>query len=236
MKKIFAIFGICMVILLATGVIAETISDTNIGFSTDIEDMIKEIAETKGIAKEEIKEIKKVDFNNLPDEVKIENIDETNIAMYQIDSGDNKPIYIITVSDEKFEQTIEKVFSHRMLLNYGSSNEISETQFLESATGVKGSLEKGYVMIRDGSITGLSTNLEILEIVENSEVEIIVYKNKEKVGFRKSFITSGIKSDFDIQSEEIVMFEAGDIISIEININGQAIVKDITTLIEIAVE
>ena len=44
-----------------------------------------------------------------------------------------------------------------------------DSTFLNTGTGVEASLEKGYVMMRSGSITGLSTNLEVLS--GNGEIE-----------------------------------------------------------------
>jgi len=228
MKKIFAVLGIFIVIL-AVGVFAETA-----GLSPNVEEAIKKVTESKGINESQIKDIQQVDFNNLPDEVKIANIDKTNIAMYQVDYGDEKPIYVITVSNEAFQKTVEAT-ANKMFLDFGYSKEFKESTFLLTPTGVQTNSEKGYVMIRDGSITGISTNLE-LSSKGAGEVEVIIYKNGEQVGFRNSFSTegsSGVKSDYDSQSEGVVTFEKGDIISAYVKINGDVNVKDVITLIEI---
>ena len=88
--------------------------------------------------------------------------------------------------------------------------------------------------MRKGSITGISTNVEILS--GEGEVEFIIYRNKESVGFRNTLNAglSGVKSDYDIQSEGVVTFESGDVISIYAKVTGDVIFKDATTLIEIA--
>lgn len=230
MKKLFIILVICMV-LLASGAFAETF------VSKDFQEFARKIAVNKGIDEENIKGIKRVDFKNLPSGVDIENIDETNLAIYEIDVRDEKPVYVLTVSEEAFKDTVKK-YLNKMFLNFGTSNEFKESVFLETATGVQGSLDKGYVMMRDGSITGLSTNLEILESDGVSEVEIIIYKNQEPVGFRNTIIVEdiGVKKDYDVVSINTIIFEAGDVISVYVNVNGTALVDDVITIMEINTE
>ena len=90
-------------------------------------------------------------------------------------------------------------------------------------------------MSRDGSITGISTNLEITEFSYNEKVEIIIYKNGEKVGFR-NFLkvdSSGVKIDYDTQSKGIVNFKAGDVISVYLNLGKEISLTDVTTTIEV---
>jgi len=227
MKKIFAILGVAL-ILLASGVFAE-----NMALSSDIQDAVKQAVEKKGISEQEVQNIEEVDFNNLPKEVDIKNIDDTNLALYKVDYGQEKPFYVITVSDEKFRKTAEEI-SRRMLLEFGSSEIIVTSSFLKSSTGVQTSAEKGYVMMRAGSITGLSTSLEVLTAGEGN-VEIIIYKNGQEIGFRNVIVAdkNEVKKDYDVQSENIVNFEQGDVISVYTKINGEISVKDINTLVEI---
>jgi len=107
---------------------------------------------------------------------------------------------------------------------------------MESATGVVGSLEKGYVMMRKGSITGISTNLEAVE--GEGSVEIIIYKNGKRVNFGNEFVVSNseIKKDYDTQSKGIIEFEPGDVLSLYVKISGTPVVKDLNTLLEIVTE
>lgn len=230
LKKV-GVFAILLVCLVATTVLADTTQ-----LSSDVEDLVKNIAETKGIAQDQIEEITEVDFNALPEQVNIETIDTTNLALYEVNiSTEEKPVYIITASDTLFQETIKK-FAQRVLLNFGYSGELSQTTFLNTATGVKTSLDKGYVMMRDGSLTGLSTNLEITN--GEGEVEILIYKNKELIGFRNTFNVqeTGTYEDYDTISENTLNFEKGDLISIEINMPSGVTVNDITTLLEISTE
>jgi hypothetical protein len=104
---------------------------------------------------------------------------------------------------------------------------------LNSANGVETSLVKGYVMMRGGSITGISTNLETLSGEGN--IEIIVYKNGEAIQFGNTFVISslGIEKDYDVQSKDTVLFEAGDVLSVALLISEGISLKDVNTLVEI---
>ena len=103
------------------------------------------------------------------------------------------------------------------------------------ANGIHSNTEKGYVMIREGSITGISTNMEITKPSDDEEVEIVIYKNGKEVGFRNILdaSSSGTKIDYDAQSKGIVNFKAGDIISAYLNSKNNTSLADITTTIEI---
>jgi len=122
-----------------------------------------------------------------------------------------------------------------MILNFGHDGEVGESLFLETATGVQTSEEKGYVMMRSGSITGLSTNLEVIETTELGEVEIIIYKNSEPVGFRNGVLgnSTGIMKDYDTVSIDTIAFEPGDVISVYTEVSENVIIKDVITIMEI---
>jgi hypothetical protein len=226
MKKYFA-FLILGIILLGVG-FAQTTQITE-----EVENFVKNIAKTKGIGEEKIEDIKEVNFKKLPKDLNLQNIDETNLALYEIQvTNDEKPIYIITASKTKIKETIEE-FTQKMFLTFGYDGVIKKTTFLKNAVGVLGSNEKGYVMIRDGSITGISTNLEAIE--GTGTVEIIIHKNGKEIGFRNSFIIEETKTykDYDSISKKILNFEKGDLISIELKISGNLTLRDVTTLLEI---
>lgn len=233
MKKIFILF-ILGIILLAGAAFAESL---DISQDTEIEEFVKNVAEKKGIEKSKITGVLQLDMESLPQEVNLKNIDKTNLALYQLDiDSEKRPVYIITVSDTLFKKTV-KEFTNKMLLNFGFSGESVQTTYLKTATGVTTSLKKGYVMTRSGSITSLSTNLEILTRNTNDAIDITVYKNGEKIGFRNTFNENspGIYSDYDIISEGILNFNKGDIISMEVVIPSGSSARDITTLMEIEI-
>jgi len=229
LKRVFIIF-VFGILLTASGVFAETI-----GLTYDIKEIVKDVVLKKGIQEENITSVELVDYNNLPAAIEIENIDDTNLAIYEIGIGGDRPIYVITASNELFEGvSTASTTGEVLVLDFGYEGEMkNKDEFLKTATGVETSLEKGYVMMRDGSITGISTNLEIVR--GEGEIEIVIYRNGEAVEFGNSFVgdSEGVKKDYDVQSEDIVKFEAGDIISVSVEENGDVVWKDVITMVEI---
>ncbi len=224
---IIVVFGI---LLTASGVFAKTI-----GLTEEVKDIVEDVVLKKGIKEEKIKTIEPVDYDDLPDAIDIENIDTTNLVIYEVEVGEEKPIYVITASNELFEGVSKpSIIESVLILDFGYEGEMKKKdEFLNTATGVGTSLEKGYVMMRDGSITGISTNLEIVK--GKGEIKIIIYRNGEIVEFGNSFIgdSKGVKKDYDIQSEGTVEFEAGDIISVFVEVEGDIVWKDVITMVEI---
>lgn len=230
-KRIYFIAAFVLVLVLLSGVFAQSL-----GLTGKSKEIIDQIVENQGIDKSNIQSVEKVDFDKLPPQVDLKNIDQTNLAVYQVDYGGETPVFVITASDELLEAPVSDTPMYKMLLNFGLKGEISDSTFLNSATGVEGSLEKGYVMMRDGSITGLSTNLEIFS--GNGTVEVIIYINGEPAGFRNTIVgdSVGIKKDYDTQSLGVVKFEKGDVISVYLKTEGDVTVKDVINLIEIFTE
>ncbi|MCH8945448.1 MAG: hypothetical protein IIA85_00825 [Nanoarchaeota archaeon] len=230
MKKIFAVFVIGIFLLATSGIFAE---------SEEENDFVRKVAEKKGISETEIKNITEINFANLPKEINFANIDDSNLALYKIELKEGRPVFLITFSGkniEKISSTSTQVSYSTSLLHFGENEETSGSAFLKTPLGVQGSLDKGYVMLRKGSITGISTNLEAVN--GEGEIQIIIYKNGKEVGFRNSIdvFSNGIKKDYDIQSREIVTFNAGDIISVQVNIrnNGDITWKAVITIVEIS--
>ncbi len=222
MKKIIIYFVIATMIL-TVGVSAD---------SQDTIEKIKDFIKEKGINLEEAN-ITEVDFDDLPEEVDIEKVDDTNIIIYEVDYG-AKPLFVIAASDDEFKKDIIPVCDVRSLLNFGFSGEMNESGFLNTATGVRGSSEKGYVMMRKGSITAVSTNLEVIK-EGAGKIEIIIYKNAKAVRFGNNIDASsaGVKKDYDIQSKDAVIFEPGDVIFVYAKVQEEIICKDIISMIEI---
>ncbi len=253
-KKIFVIIGICLAFLLVASVIAAsdlTSVDAEVNqvvnevaespqLAEEVSGYVKDFVEKRGIEPDSINDVKKIDFNDLPKEVNIENVDDTNLAIYEVDydnpsNPDKGKVFVVTYSLEQLKSQGDLIIAQdkREFLNFGFNGEMAESGFLKSATGVEGSLEKGYVMMRGGSITGLSTNLEILE--GTGQLEIVVYKNGEAVQFGNTFAVSslGMQKDYDVQSKGIVTFEPGDIISVYVKASSGTTWKDVITLLEI---
>ncbi len=245
--KLFIILGICMISLLIASVFAtaagnnqdeKEVAQTG-EISENVQEYVEQFAEKKGINPKEINDITQVDFNSLPKEVNIENVNEANLAIYQIDynktSEKQDKIFVITYSVEKLKSQGDLIIAQdkREFINFGFNKQTDQSEFMQTSTGVDGSLEKGYVMMRDGSITGISTNLETLSGEGN--IEIIIYKNGEQIQFGNSFVVSSaeIKKDYDVQSMGTVQFKAGDVISAYVKISDGILWKDANTLVEI---
>lgn len=222
MKKLVVIFMIGMILLMTVGIV----------FAKNIEDSIREKLEAKG---KEIVNVTEIDFNDLPSEINIENVGDTNLAIYKVDYKEGKPMFAITASDKMFKETTVKEMYVRTILNFGFDGEMNESRFLKTSTGVEGGLEKGYVMIRRGSITGISTNLDVVSPNNLGQIEIVIYKNGEAIGFGNNLnaVSSGTKRDYDIQSMNTVVFEPGDVISVYAKVQGELVWKDVITIIEI---
>ena len=227
-----------MILLLGTSVLAQSLP-----VSKDITDFVKNVASQKGISQNKIKEIEQVDMNELPQEINIKNIDENNLAMYKLNVKDNngtnatRPVYVITASETAFKKEV-KNYANKMLLNLGIPGTVSNSTFLLSGSGVRGSYEDGYVMIRDGSITGLSTSLNIKDALSGGVAEIILYKNGKAIGFRNTINLDkkGPGVDYDSVDSGTINFQKGDVISAKVLLSSGAQVEDINTLLEIAEE
>ena len=92
-------------------------------------------------------------------------------------------------------------------------------------------------MIRGGSITGLSTNIQTIS--GSGVIYITLYKNGEAIGFRNSLIIEPgsepgkVMKDYDTQSIGTVSYEQGDVISMYVESEGDLIWQDVITRVEI---
>ncbi len=204
----------------------------------EVSKFIEDFVDERGIKASEINDIKQVDFNALPKEVNIENVGDHNLAIYEVDYNNTKgpdKLYVVSYSLEQLRGQGDLIIAHdkREFLTFGHAGQMNSSGFINTAAGVETSLEKGYVMVRDGSITAISTNLEVLLEAENG-IEIIVYKNGEPISFGNTLeSTVGVKKDYDVQSKGTVEFQAGDVISVYVKNDNGASWNDVTTLVEI---
>ncbi len=231
MGKFYFVFAVVIILVLASGVFAQSV-----GLSGKTKEIVDKIVEDQGISKDKIKSVEKVDFDKLPSQVDLKNIDSTNLAVYEVDYGGEAPVFVVTASKELLEiEASDKIYK-RMLLTYGIKGDISETTFLNTGTGVESSIEKGYVMMRSGSVTGISTNLDSLS--GNGEVEVILYVNGVPSGFGNTLNVDsvGVKKDYDTQSIGVIKFDKGDVISTQLIVKGEVLVKNVINLVEITTE
>jgi hypothetical protein len=227
-KNLFIYLAIVMVLVITSGVFAE-----QVGLSRNAQKSVDKILEKKGINMENVESVEQVEFDNLPEQIDIKNIDDTQLAVYEVKPNEGESFFVITASDELIQKTETSSGVTKLLLNFGHEGVMEESGFLNTATGVETGFEKGYVMMRKGSITGLSTNLEAVS--GTGTVEIMVYKNGYPVGFRNSFVvdSSKVMKDYDVQSKGTVTFEQGDVISMYVKGEEDVVWKDVITLIEI---
>ncbi len=217
MKKEGVILLVFVLVISAGLVIAQTVSE---GLSKDEENYVKDFVNKSGINDNEITNIDKIDQNQLPDDVDIKRIDENKVGIFQVNftkDNVNKNVFVITYASNEFK----KVQSSKNIqtLYFGYSGISSESSYLESSGGVKLNENIGYVMMRAGSITGISSSLEIPE--GEGEVYIRVYKNGKDTGFGNLISSSDSKKvDLDSQSEEVLNYLPGDIISVYVERSG----------------
>jgi len=221
------------------GVFAASSSEGVSGVGKEVSDFVDSFVKKRGIPSESIKNIQEVDFDTLPKEVNIENIGDTNLGIYQVDYSENnqdKKVFVVAYSVEQLKAQGDLIVAQdkRNFLDFGHPGVMSGTGFLETAVGVETSEAKGYVMVRDGSITAVSTNLEIIQS-NSGQIEIVVLKNGNPINFGNTISTDslGVKKDYDVQAREIVNFQAGDVISVVAKKTGEVAWRDVITIVEI---
>ncbi len=229
-KKIFVYIALSFILIITSGVLAQ-----QLGLNPNAQKAIEDVMKKKGMSSDKIESIEQLDFNSLPEQIKIENIDNTQLAVYEVKPLEGESFFVITASDNLIQKTETTTRETKFLLNFGYNGIMESSGFLRTTTGVETNLEKGYVMIRKGSITGLSTNLE--SVSGTGKIELVIYKNGEPVGLRNSMVIESeskkVLKDYDTLSKGTVNFEQGDVISIYVKSQGDIVWKDVITLIEI---
>lgn len=226
MKK--NILVISLILFLSVGVFAEV--STSVSDST--QNYIKEFVKKQGIDESKVKQVTEVDQAQLPDNVEIKKIDQNKVGIYSVNYSENeqeKNVYIVTYSTPKIAQT--PTTTQKSIQNYffGYSGESTSSEFLTTATS-----PGSYVMLRSGSITGISTSLEL---AGDGYVEIIIYKNNEDTGFRNKISTDDSqKTDYDLQSENIITYEPGDEISVYVQKQGAVAWSNVNTIVETTIQ
>ncbi len=222
MKKVGCL-AIGIIIMLAVGVI---------GTASTIPEAVEDVIKKKNLKTEDIESVTSVDYEDLPEQIEIESIDDTNLEIYEVDVNSEK-LFVLTFGGETVKAP-EPVLQ-RQFLSFGVSGEMSEDGFLESASGVEMDSNRGYVMMREGSITGISTNLDVMNSASSGRIEIVIYKNGKEINFGNEVSASseGVQKDYDIQSINVVTFEAGDVISVYADAHEEIVWKDVITMIEI---
>ena len=222
MKKV-GFLAIGIIIMLTVGVI---------GAASTIPDAVENVVSGKGLDSKDIKSVKSVDYEDLPEQIDITNIDSTNLEIYEVDFPEDK-LFVLTFGRNSVPTPA--AVGQRQFLDFGFNGKMNEDGFLESASGVGMDSNRGYVMMRDGSITGMSTNLEISKSASSGRIEIVIYKNGKSINFGNEVSASseGVQKDYDTQSMGVVTFEAGDTISVYADAHKSVSWADVITMIEI---
>tara|TARA_Y100000310_G_scaffold345731_1_gene468969 strand:+ start:3914 stop:4615 length:702 start_codon:yes stop_codon:yes gene_type:complete len=198
------------------------------------EEFIEEFVEDSDFVREgEVDSVSQVNQSELPEDIQIQDIEENNVGIFEVnftesESGEEKKVFVVTYATNDFRKKEVSVTKNIQSLFFGMSDEQVVSSYLETANGVltEGS---GYVMMREGSVTGISTSLEISG---RGKLFIRVYKNGEDTGFHNLITTNEGKIDFDLQSEDIVKYGSGDVISVYVQQSGSVSWGDVITMVE----
>ncbi len=222
-----AVIFLAILIILSTGVIAQSNS-----ISENVQNYIKEFVNKGGISSDEINTITPINQTSLPDEIDIKNIDENKIGIYEINYTEenvSKNVFVVTYSTDQFKKQVTAAKNIQNLY-FGYSGLVDESLYLDTSTGVASGNEIGYVMLRPGSITGISSSTEISG---SGKIYIKVYKNGEDTGFSNLISSDDVrKIDYDLQSEGVVNYIPGDVISVYVQSIGEVNWGNIVTIVE----
>jgi hypothetical protein len=227
MKKEVSVFLILLV-LVSAGAFAQT------SVTSDINNYVKGFIEKGGLNGSSVDQITEIDQSSLPDDVEIKEVDKNKVGIYEVnytgDSGDKESVYVVTYSTPKLKQKAET--KNVQIVVFGSSTSNNESKFLDSSTGVQTGENAGYVMLHSGSLTGISSSSGILE--GDGQIVIKIYKNGEDTGFENLISSEDDKKiDYDLQSEGAVSYDAGDIISVYVEQQGNLKWGNVITSVEI---
>lgn len=239
--KYLLVFFVAVFLIVGVTAEKENVSRKISSLSNDTQKYIKNFVDKEKISEDKINSIEQVDLQNPPEEVKLgDKIEDTNVAIYQVNytkENESKNLFVVTYSSEEFKVPLElKPATAMEYLSFGETAETSSSIYLKTNTGVRSSADKGYVMMDEGSITGISTNIEAVS--GEGRINIIVYINGEDVGLRNLIYVDavGIKKDYDKQSKGVIKFLPGDVISVYAETQGGIVWKDAINLVKIELD
>lgn len=202
------------------------------------EKYVEKFVQQKGIDRKDISNVSALDLGNLPQNVHIENLEDNNIAVFEVnytDKGAPGNVFVITYAVDSLRSQSDLVVPHdkRTTYFFGSDEILSGTSYLAMATGVPSSATRGYVLPRDSSVTGVSTSLEVVS--GEGVVQIIIYRNGEAIGLRNVLVSSGSGTlvDYDLYSYGVTPYFAGDTLSVAV-VSSDVVVTNIVTQVEVS--
>ena len=234
MKKEVLLSVLVILFIFSAGVLAQEVTKEGLT-QEEVDNFITEFVEdTNFIDEGKVENINEVDQSDLPEDIQVQDIDENNLGIYEVnftdDLGEKKKVFVVTYATNEFKKKEVSITKNVQYLYFGISDEMDESSYLETSSGVKTGKQIGYVMLRSGSITGISTSLEVSGA---GKLLVKVYKNGEDTGFHNLITTEGKSNiDFDLQSEDILNYQPGDIISVYVQQFGTVDWNNVVTSVE----
>lgn len=236
MKKEVLLLVLVGLFIFTAGVLAQEVNGVSESDSGVSEKFVEDFVENSNfVNKGEVNSISILNQSELPDDVQIKEIEENNVGIFEVNFTDTetqegKKVFVVTYATNKFVKKQVAITKNIQNLFFGMAEEHTTSNYLETVNGVQTGEQIGYVMLRDGSITGISTTLELSG---SGKLYIRVYKNGEDTGFHNLITSEGEGTiDFDLQSEGIVNYQPGDIISVYIQQSGSIAWKNVITTVE----
>lgn len=260
-KKNLFVISILLILLLGIMITAQGAEKIRDKIASSIADnadkYIEKFVDRKKIDVESITNVTELNFENLPPEINVGDVKDSNIAFYEIDfeqQGKSDKLFVVSYLTNGLQlitpfetknvtlpskTAITSAPQIPVSMNFGFAGEMTKSGFLDSFEGEIGSIEKGYLMADDGDIANVSTNLEVYEVTGDKTIRITLYKNGAPTSLATSFlidpdkliVNPNTRSYFvyGILSRGNVPFKKGDIISVYVTISEDVVLKSIAT-------
>jgi hypothetical protein len=192
--------------------------DANV--SSDVASYLEKMIERQGVSPQGVSSIVPVDKSRLPSAIDVNKIDENQVEIYQmeyIEDGSNKSVYVVSFSATSFGEISSTVQENYQYLTFNGNS----AGFLNE-----------YVMIDSGSIVGVSSSIKYSG---SGDVDIEVYRNGISTGFMNEISSDGDSYDFDLQSDNMNIFELGDRISVKVVSYGGINIEEVNAIAKVKV-
>ena len=222
MKKLVGIFLVLMLVIGISTIFAQDDKKTE-----DIKTKVENVTGKK------VENITKLNSEELKQKLNAIEIKNNSVGVFEVKVQNSKPLFAITASTANPAITTQTSYSVS-LLTFGVPGEINDSSFMATSAGSLTSADTGYVMLGNGSITGISTSLETTN--GKGTLQVVIMKNGVPINFGNEIhvASNGAQKDYDIQSRDIVNFQSGDVISIYLKNDNGVVLRDATTLVQIS--
>ncbi|MAG07214.1 hypothetical protein CMI46_00150 [Candidatus Pacearchaeota archaeon] len=231
MKREVLLLVLVGLFIFTAGVLAQEVGEVSLK-----EEFVEEFVEdTNFVDSGEVNSVAQINQSELPEDIQIQDIEENSIGIFEVnftesDTQEEKKVFVVTYATNDFKKKAVAITKNVQNLFFGMAESQVISAYLETANGVQTGEDSGYVMMRDGSVTGISTTLEVSG---KGKLFISVYKNGEDTGFHNLISTDGDgEIDFDLQSEDVVKYRPGDVISVYVRQSGEVSWNNVVTMVE----